>query len=167
MKSAEIQNGKVINIILGRMDGHVAVDDSVVIGDCYDGNRFYKPLPDIPGLKAARNEKINCDWKNANKAAFDYAGQQIACDDDSRAAMDAMANMIAMTGDFPATFSRTWKTKDNTQISLPDVASFQSMYTAMAAHVSNNFKQAQALKAILERAESVTEIDAINWPTQA
>ncbi|MBC3919157.1 DUF4376 domain-containing protein [Undibacterium sp. CY18W] len=167
MKSAEIKNGKVVNIILGCMDGHVPVDDGVVIGDCYDGLCFYKQPPDIPGLKASKSERINRDWKNSNKATFVYAGQKIACDDDSRAAMDVLAGVIAMTGDFPAAFSRMWKTQNNTQISMPDIASFQSMYAAMAEHVSNNFKQAQTLKAALELAESATEIEAINWPTPA
>ncbi|WP_162042368.1 MULTISPECIES: hypothetical protein [unclassified Undibacterium] len=43
MKSAEIQNGIVVNIVLGMVAGYIPCDDSVSIGDHWDGHVFAKP----------------------------------------------------------------------------------------------------------------------------
>ncbi|BBB65921.1 hypothetical protein UNDYM_1668 [Undibacterium sp. YM2] len=43
MKSAEIQDGIVVNIVLGIVTGYIPCDDTVSIGDTWDGNKFSKP----------------------------------------------------------------------------------------------------------------------------
>lgn len=44
MKSAEIQNGIVVNIVLGMVAGYIPCDDNVSIGDFWDGHIFSKPV---------------------------------------------------------------------------------------------------------------------------
>ncbi|MES2040476.1 MAG: hypothetical protein V4495_21870 [Pseudomonadota bacterium] len=43
MKSAEIENGIVVNIVLGMVAGYIPCDDTVSIGDHWDGQVFTKP----------------------------------------------------------------------------------------------------------------------------
>lgn len=43
MKSAEIENGIVVNIVLGMVAGYIPCDDTVSIGDYWDGQVFIKP----------------------------------------------------------------------------------------------------------------------------
>ncbi|MCH8622638.1 hypothetical protein [Undibacterium sp. TS12] len=43
MKSAEIKNGIVVNVVLGQVAGYVPCDDTVAIGDHWDGQVFTKP----------------------------------------------------------------------------------------------------------------------------
>jgi len=45
MKNALIENGQVVNIILGSSPGYVPVPDSVSIGDLFDGENFINPSP--------------------------------------------------------------------------------------------------------------------------
>ncbi|MFZ6653788.1 hypothetical protein [Undibacterium sp. TJN19] len=59
MKSAEIQNGIVTNIILGHMESHIPVDDTVSIGDVYNGNRFTKALPNAGLQRQAITHRID------------------------------------------------------------------------------------------------------------
>ncbi|MBC3910850.1 MULTISPECIES: hypothetical protein [Undibacterium] len=44
MKSAEIQEGIVVNIALGMVATYIPCDDTVSIGDHWDGKAFTKPL---------------------------------------------------------------------------------------------------------------------------
>lgn len=59
MKSAEIKNGIVTNIILGQMEAHLPVDDTVSIGDLYDGTRFSKALPSVEFQRQTIVNKID------------------------------------------------------------------------------------------------------------
>ncbi|MFZ6733773.1 hypothetical protein ACO0LG_17735 [Undibacterium sp. Ji42W] len=42
MKSAEIENNIVVNIVLGMVEGYILCDDTVSIGDHWDGRVFTK-----------------------------------------------------------------------------------------------------------------------------
>lgn len=163
MKSAEIKNGIVTNIILGQVVGFVPAPDSVAIGDLYDGTNFSRPGIDLAALKTAKNQQINAWRMAANLSTFPYAGKLIACDDLSRSDIDAVAGSISLTGAFPPGFPGGWKATDNTIIPLPDIATFKAMYSAMTAQGTANFARSQALKTALAAATTQADIDAITW----
>lgn len=48
MKSAQIENGKVVNVILGSMEGFISCSDEVGIGWLYAEGVFTAPPPPVP-----------------------------------------------------------------------------------------------------------------------
>jgi hypothetical protein len=48
MKSAQIENGKVVNVILGSMEGYISCPDDVGIGWLYAEGVFTAPPPPVP-----------------------------------------------------------------------------------------------------------------------
>lgn len=163
MKSAEIKNGVVTNIVLGSLPGYIDCADSVSIGDLYSNGNFSKPSVDIAALKVAKNLQINAWRMAANLSTFPYSGKLIACDDLSRSDIDAVAGSIALTGAFPPGFPNGWKTTDNTLLSIPDIATFKAMYSAMTTQGTANFTHSQDLKTALAAATTQAEIDVITW----
>lgn len=114
-------------------------------------------------LKVAKNLQIN-DWRGtANKTHFPHGGKLIACDDLSRGDIDAVANSIALTGAFPASFPGAWKATDNTYVMLPNVDAFKAMHAAMTAQGTANFMHAQTLKTALAAATTEAQVNAIVW----
>jgi len=163
MKSAEIKNGVVTNIVLGSAPGYIDCADSVSIGDLYSAGNYSKPLVNIAELKAAKNLQINAWRMAANLSTFPYAGKLIACDELSRSDIDAVAGSIALNGTFPAGFPNAWKATDNTFLSIPDIATFKVMYAAMTVQGTANFTHSQSLKTALAAAITQADIDAITW----
>ena len=163
MKSAEIKNGVVANIVLGYLPGYIDCGDTVAIGDLYSNGVFSKPTVDLAALKVAKNLQINAWRMAANLSTFPYAGKLIACDDLSRSDIDAVAGSIALTGNLPAGFPGAWKATDNTFVSIPDITTFKAMYAAMTVQGTANFSHSQTLKAALAAASTQAEIDAITW----
>lgn len=61
MKSAKIENGKVVNIVLGSLPDYIECDDSVAIGDLYSNGVFSKPPPaptPVPEAVTMRQARI-------------------------------------------------------------------------------------------------------------
>lgn len=78
MKSAKVENGRVVNVILGEMEGYVPVTDNVQIGWLHDGNSFYpsEPEPESidpwPDLRAKRDALLaESDWTQLPDAPVD------------------------------------------------------------------------------------------------
>lgn len=122
-----------------------------------------RKVVDIPALKVAKNREINEARANANQTTFPYAGKTIACDPLSRSDIDAVANSIGLSDDFPVGFPLAWKAVDNTYISVPDVAAFKNLYAAMVAQGTANFAKSQQLKQALSNADTEAAIKAIVW----
>jgi hypothetical protein len=118
---------------------------------------------DIEPKRTQKNAQIN-QWRlEANQSTFQFMGKPIGCDTLSRGDIDGVAGSIALFGDFPSNFPMAWKCADNTYISLPDVASFKAMYSAMTDQGTITFNRSQQLKAALSAASTKEEIDAIVW----
>jgi len=116
-----------------------------------------------PDRWAEKNLQIN-EWRaTANQTTFPYSGKLIACDALSRSDIDGVANSVNLNGGFPTGFPMGWKCTDNTYVSIPDIATFKLMYSAMTSQGSANFAHAQALKASLAAATTQEQVDAIVW----
>ena len=117
----------------------------------------------VASAKSSKNTQIN-EWRaQANQSYFTHEGKQVACDALSRSDIDGVAGSISLTGGFPVGFPNVWKAMDNTYIAIPDVDAFKAMYNSMTLQGALNFDRAQKLKAKLEAATSLSEINAINW----
>ena len=117
----------------------------------------------LAAAKVVKNNEIN-KWRlQANQSTFPYQGKSIGCDPLSRSDIDGVAGSISLFGSFPNNFPMAWKCADNTFISLPDVAAFKSMYSAMTDQGTITFNKSQQLKTALATATTKAEIDAIVW----
>jgi len=114
--------------------------------------------------KYEKNAAINAARMAANQSHFTFQGKQIAADQLSRSDIDAMHGAVLMLGGLPAGFPGAWKTKDNSYVPIPDVATWGAFYGAMVAQGSANFANSQALKAQIAAATTPEEVEAVpNW----
>lgn len=116
-------------------------------------------------IKAKKNSEINAARLAANRSYFTFAGKDIACDELSRSDIDAINGIIAVTNAMPPNWVGGWKAIDNTYVVIPDVITWINFYAAMVQKGSSNFAHAQALKAQLANANSVTQVNNIQWGT--
>lgn len=78
-KFAIVENGVVQNLAIADealADNWLAADDSVAIGDLWDGHQFSKPVPDYDAqwllIRAQRNSLLlSCDWTQLPDAPVD------------------------------------------------------------------------------------------------
>lgn len=117
----------------------------------------------LASAKALKNLQINHWRATANQTTFPHAGKLVACDALSRSDIDAVANSITLTGEFPVGFPGAWKATDNTYIMLPDVAAFKAMHASMTLQGTINFGRSQTLKADLAAATTLEQVNAIAW----
>lgn len=119
--------------------------------------------PDLPTLKAAKNEAINAARLAANHGTFPHAGKLIASDPLSRSDIDGINGYVSLFRTLPRDWPGGWKATDNTYVPIADVAAWKAFYTSMVAHGNANFAHAQTLKAQLAAATTAAEVEAIQW----
>jgi hypothetical protein len=167
MRSAIIENGVVVNIIVGSIPGMACVlipeNQQVDFGYVWDGTTFSAPVADIAALKTAKNAEINLARATANQTSFTYSGKLIACDQLSRSDIDATNGSVALNGAMPPAWPGAWKAMDNSYVAIPDVATWKAFYAAMVAQGTANFGKAQTLKTQLAAATTAAQIAAVVW----
>lgn len=117
----------------------------------------------LADAKAAKRAQINSWRDTANTTSFAFMGKGIACDALSARDMDKVGGYISLFGTFPPDFPGGWKTIDNSYIPMPSIADFKAMYAAMVAQGTVNFNNSQALKAAVDAATTLAQINAITW----
>ena len=116
-------------------------------------------------IKAAKREQINAWWLTANRKGFTFGGKLIRMADElDQWNINGTNGTVALTGGFPPGWKGFWKASDNTYVAIPDVATWKDFYSAMAAQGAANFGTSQALKAQLDAAQTVAEVEAVVWP---
>lgn len=128
----------------------------------YDTKTWVDPRS-LAGVKDSQKALINTWRATANQTSFTYSGKNIACDQLSRSDIDAVNGEISLTGSFPAGWPGGWKAIDNTYVVISDVPTWTAFYQAMTAQGTANFAHAQSLKAAVEAANSIAEVEAIVW----
>ena len=114
--------------------------------------------------KAEKRAEINAARLQATYSSFTFQGHEIACDQLSRSDIDGVNGTVATTGALPVDFPGHWKTKANDYVPIPDVATWNGFYAAMVAQGTANFARSQQLKAQVEAATTVEQVDAIpSW----
>lgn len=177
MKHASIGDGIVLEVVQvdpyaifgeGYASTFIECPDDVIAGWTYDNGEFSVPPQQDPAVvltekKKAKDNEIN-QWRaKANSTTFNHAGKVVACDALSRSDIDAVAGSISLNGAFPVGFPNAWKAVDNTYIPLPDIAAFKAMYGSMTLQGTINFGHSQDLKAAVQAATTVEEVEAIVW----
>ena len=118
----------------------------------------------LDDAKAEKRRAINAARLQATYSSFTFQGHEIACDQLSRSDIDGVNGTVATTGALPVDFPGHWKTKANDYVPIPDVATWNGFYAAMVAQGTANFARSQQLKAQVEAATTVEQVDAIpSW----
>ncbi len=113
--------------------------------------------------KAAAKLRINAAWKAADESSFAFAGQEIACDSESRKRIESMNGHVTLFGAFPQGWPGEWKAISNEYAPIADAAAWKAFYGAMVLKGLSNFSKAQTLKATIDAAQSLVEVDAVAW----
>ena len=114
-------------------------------------------------VKVIKNFEINAARLSASRGTFIYAGKPISCDELSRSDIDGVNGYVSLTGALPPDWVGGWKAADNTYVPITSVADWTAFYGAMVARGTEIFAHSQALKAQLEAAETIAEVEAITW----
>lgn len=121
-------------------------------------------------LSLAKDQKrgqINAARLAANRSGFTFAGKLISTDELSRSDIDGTNSNVVLNNAFPAGWPGAWKAEDNSFVPIPDLDTWRQFIAAMAAQGAANFATAQALKAQLDAAQTMAEVDAVAWPAPA
>jgi hypothetical protein len=117
----------------------------------------------LADVKAAKNSAINQARAVANSATFTFQGKLIEVDQLSRSDIDG-AHGDWLIGQAPVDWPGGWKTLDNSYVAIPDQATWFLFYKAMVAQGTANFNHSQVLKAQLEAASTVEEVEQVpDW----
>lgn len=120
-------------------------------------------LKKISDYKAEKKSQIN-EWRaQANQSTFPFAGKLVAVDVLSRSDIDGVASYVSLNNALPPNFPNVWKATDNSYIPIPDVATFKSLVAAMVAQGAFNFAKSQELKAQVDAATTIEQVEAIQW----
>lgn len=117
----------------------------------------------LEAARAAKNAEINAARLAANFSTFPHAGKVFACDQLSRSDIDGTNGYVALYGALPVGWPGGWKAVDNTYTAIADVAAWKAFYSSMFAVGNANFGHAQALKAQLVSAQTLADVEAIQW----
>lgn len=158
MKSAIIEDGVVVNIILGEIEGSVECGDDVAIGWRYEGETFSAPDPapiDLVGYAAAKRYALE-------NGGFDYKGSPIATDATSQSKIGNGALAATVIG---PSFSTAWKCSDGSFISL-DHDEMIAMASSIMAFVSACFAAEDAICSEIKSGSVTTtvQVDEYAWP---
>ncbi len=117
----------------------------------------------LAAVKMQKNEYINSERDKANMTTFPFNGKFIAVDDLSMRDILSTSIHISLFNAFPTNFPGGWKYTDGSIIAMPTIADFKVMFAAMTAQGTANFSHAQSLKATLEVATTIEEVNSIVW----
>jgi hypothetical protein len=118
------------------------------------------PLADV---KAARKEYVNAARLTANRTSFTYETKEIAVDVLSRSDIDGANGYILANNSFPAGWPGGWKCMDNTYVPITAIATWNLFYAAMVNQGTANFTKSQTLKAAIDAATTIAEVEVIVW----
>jgi hypothetical protein len=117
----------------------------------------------LDDLKSEKRNEINAARLTANRGSFVYQNKEIAADELSRSDIDGINGIVSLTGELPPDWVGGWKAVDNTYVAISSVPEWIAFYGAMVTQGSANFAKAQALKALVDAAQTAEELSAIQW----
>ena len=117
----------------------------------------------LDAARDAKNADINAARLAANFSTFTHGGKVFACDQLSRSDIDGTNGYVALYSALPVGWLGGWKAVDNTYTAIADVAAWKAFYSSMFAVGNANFAHAQALKAQLASAQTLADVEAIQW----
>ena len=120
---------------------------------------------ELDALKQRRRTMINAWWFAANNSYFEFRGERIGYGESDRVDIQGINNTVMLTGAMPVDpdWPAAWKTKSDTWVPIPDVATWVEFNVAISERGTAHFKKAQEMKAQLDLATTAAEIESITW----
>ena len=116
---------------------------------------------DLQSAKKQKHANVN-KWREfANYDVFSFAGKFFSCDLLSRSDLSAIAEFVAMNGNLPDSFPGAWKALDNSFFPINSADEFRALHAAMVAQGTANFIKSQQLKALIESAETLDQLEEL------
>lgn len=118
--------------------------------------------PTLDELKTAKRAEINAKRAELETSGFSYLGKKFDSDQRSadRMQVAAIAAQSALMAGQP--FQLDWTAMDNTFVPL-DAAGVLGLIGAFASYGLSLHEQAKALKAQVDAATTVAEVEAVTW----
>lgn len=117
----------------------------------------------LADVKDAQKMVINLSRAKANQTSFIYETKEIAVDALSRSDIEGTNGYVLANNSFPAGWPGGWKCMDNTYVPITAIATWNLFYAAMVNQGTANFAKAQTLKAAIDAATTIAEVEAIVW----
>jgi hypothetical protein len=159
MKSAMVENGVVVNVILGILEGYIECPDDVGIGWTYDGSVFSQPaqapipLDDIIENLGVRREAAETGGMKIN-------GVNVATD---RHTQTQLTGLRALAKEDP-NYMVTWKGVDGF-VDL-DAAEIIEMADGVRQHVQDCFNNENNLRNVILASDNPAAVDIEQgWPS--
>ena len=159
----EIDNPYLYYVYGGNLVKYPDKPDSRDIWSFNFSTKAWQDTRTLADIKLNRLQYVNEQRLAANQSFFIFQDKQIAIDTLSRSDIDGVNGEVSLTGQLPATFPNAWKAMDNTYVNIPDVATWVQFYQAMVQQGTANFIHAQQLKAQIQQATTIEEVEAISW----
>ena len=154
--------------------------DTEVLNSYWNGTEWIKRPDNLPThFKYDRNSATWVDGRDLeeekSKKNYEINNQHFAADvftfNDKEFQMSGLSRIniqdinayVISTQNLPPGFNGTWKAKDNTYIQIDNLETWNSFYAAMVNQIFVNFQKMQDLKALVDSATSLSEVDAISW----
>lgn len=132
---------------------------------CTGGVLLFVDGRTLEQVRADKKQQINTWRLAANQVGFNFAGKRISTDTLSRSDIDGTNGTVALTGSFPAGWPGYWKAEDNSLVPITSIDEWKLFYAAMSAQGAANFLTSQGLKAMVDAAQTIAEVEAVAWPT--
>jgi hypothetical protein len=159
--SATIQHADYDSSYLDNLESQVLP----LIWQPYSGQYIAPVLPpfNLTEAKAEKRAELASARLKANLTSFTYNAKEYSASQTAQNDLNAIANYASLFNALPAAFPNAWQAIDGTAISIPDVASFKDLYSAMVAQGSANFMHMQTLLYQADQATTQAELEAVAW----
>lgn len=135
------------------------------VEQAYDGSWYevgYVPQRPLDELKELKRDEINKARDNAEQGGFEYLGKVFDSDPVSCQRIALASQTALISKQAQQEFSVEWTCQDNSKITLSADETI-GMSLALTSWSNTCHVKASELKALVDKAETKEEIDAIEW----
>ena len=131
----------------------------------FDGSWYiegFAPQQPLDEIKQVKREEINKARDNAEQGGFEYLGKMFDSDPVSCQRIALASQTALISKQASQEFSVVWTCQDNSKISLSADETI-GLSVALTQWSNECHVKASELKALVDKAETKEEVDAINW----
>ena len=131
----------------------------------FDGSWYllgFAPQKSLDELKQVKREEINQARDNAEQGGFEYLGKMFDSDPVSCQRIALASQTALISKQAQQEFSVVWTCQDNSKISLSADETI-GLSVALTSWSNSCHVKASELKALVDKAETKEEVDAISW----
>jgi hypothetical protein len=121
------------------------------------------PVFNLQAAIIAKLQYLAIAREQANLSNFTYLGKQYSATQTAQNDLNGIANFVSLNNSLPVSFNGFWLSISGDVLPLPNVAAFNTFYTAFVDQGNANFVKMTNLIAQAQAATTKQELDAIVW----